>query len=223
MKRKHPLKTGDVHHIVNRSIAKYEIFNSTDDYERMLLMLLYFSFKNSRLPKFSQFISSALVKNKGFRKALSEKIDEEDKLVQIIAYCIMPTHFHLVLKQLKDNGISYFMRNISNSYSHYFNNKNNRKGRLWEDKFKNVPVNSDEQLLHLTRYIHLNPVTAGLVEKPENWKYSSYHEYIQADNDHQICEFKNLIDLPPEEYKEFVMARKEYQRELAKIKNITLE
>ena len=223
MKRKHPLKTGGVHHVVNRSIAKYEIFNSSDDYERMLLMLLHFSFKNSRLPKFSKFISSALVKNKGFGRALTEKVDKEDRLVQIIAYCIMPTHFHFTLKQLKDGGISYFMRNISNSYSHYFNNKNNRKGSLWKGRFENIPVNSDEQLLHLSRYIHLNPVTAGLVEKPESWEYSSYHEYIQAHNTYSICEFKNLIDLSPEEYKEFVMARKEYQRELAKIKNIVLE
>jgi len=223
MKRKHPLETGDFHHIVNRSIAKYEIFNSESDYERILLMLPFFSFENNRLPKFSEFISSASVKNKGFEKAFSEKINEEDKLVQIIAYCIMPTHFHLVLKQLKDNGISNFVGIISNSYSHYFNNKNNRKGRLWQDKFKNVPVNSDEQLLHLTRYVHLNPVTAGLVENPKNWKYSSYHEYIQDDNGHFICEFKDLIDLAPKEYEEFVMARKEYQRELAKIKNIILE
>ncbi len=223
MKRKHPLKTGYVHHIVNRSIAKYEIFNSTDDYERMLLMLLFFSFKNSKLPKFSKFISSASVENKGFEKTLSEKINEEDRLVQIIAYCIMPTHFHFVLKQLKDGGISYFMRNISNSYSHYFNNKNNRKGRLWQNRFKNVPVESDSQLLHLTRYIHLNPVTVGLIEDPKDWKYSSYHEYIQTDNGHSICEFKNLIDLSPKKYEEFVMARKEYQRKLAKIKNIVLE
>ncbi len=223
MKRKHPLKTGDIHHIVNRSIAKYEIFNSANDYERMILMLLFFSFKSSKLPKFSEFISSASVKNKGFKKALMEKINKKDKLVQIIAYCIMPTHFHFVLKQLKNDGISYFMRNISNSYSHYFNNKKNRKGSLWGGKFENIPVNSDEQLLHLSRYIHLNPVTAGLVERPESWEYSSYHEYIQADVNHQICEFKDLVDIYPKEYEEFVMARKEYQRELAKIKNIILE
>ncbi len=223
MKRKHPLKTGDIHHVLNRSIAKYIIFNSDDDYKRMILMLLFFSFEGGNLPKFSHFNSSSSVKNKGFENELYERVEEKDKRVQIIAYCIMPTHFHLILKQLTDNGISDFVGRTSNSYSHYFNNKNNRRGRLWEDKFKNVPVNSDEQLLHLTRYIHLNPVTARLIEDPKDWKYSSYHEYIQTDNNHSMCEFKNLIDTSPEKYKEFVMARKEYQRELAKIKNITLE
>jgi putative transposase len=79
----------------------------------------------------------------------------------------MPTHIHLVLRQLKDGGISKFMSNILNSYSRYFNIKHNRKGPLWEGRFRKVLVGSDEQLLHLTRYVHLNPVTACLVDKPK--------------------------------------------------------
>ncbi len=78
----------------------------------------------------------------------------------------MPTHIHLILKQLKEDGISAYMSKILNSYTCYFNRRTKRKGPLWESRFKRVEVTSDEQLLHLTRYIHLNPVTAHIVEEP---------------------------------------------------------
>ncbi len=222
MKRKHPLKTGDIHHVVNKSIAGYEIFNSNSDFERMIKMLLYFSYKTGSLPKFSEFNSSALVEKKGFERTFLERVNEDERLVQVISYCIMPTHFHLVLKQLKKEGISKFTGDVSNSYSRYFNNKNNRKGTLWKGRFENIPVDSDEQLLHLTRYIHLNPTTAGLVENPEDWPYSSYETYISQEKD-GICNYGNLLDINPKKYKEFVNARKDYQKSLAKIKKITLE
>ena len=144
------------------------------------------------------------------------------RLVQIICYCIMPTHIHLVLKQMKDKGISVFMNNVFNSYSRYFNIKHNRKGPLWESSFKKVLVESDSQLLHLTRYIHLNPATAYIVNNPEDWKWSSYREYIFG-NREGICEYDNILDIKPEEYKKFTEDRIFYQRELAKIKALLLD
>lgn len=144
-----------------------------------------------------------------------------DKLVQIIAYCVMPTHIHFALKQLKDAGISLFMGNIQNSYARYFNIKYNRKGPLWESKFKAKRVNNDEQLLHLTRYIHLNPVTAGIVDNPADWAASSYAEYLKINKEEKgMCEYSELIDFDPDKYKEFVDDRISYQRELAEIKHL---
>ncbi len=207
---------------MNKSIAGYEIFNSNSDFKRMIKMLLYFSYKTNSLPKFSELNSSALVEKKGFKRALLERVNEDEKLVQVISYCIMPTHFHLVLKQLKEEGISKFVGDVSNSYSRYFNNKNNRGGTLWKGRFANIPVDSDEQLLHLTRYIHLNPTTAGLVENPEDWPYSSYETYTSKERN-GICNYENILDIDPEKYKDFVSARKDYQKSLAKIKKITLE
>ncbi|OGW71290.1 MAG: hypothetical protein A2047_04340 [Omnitrophica bacterium GWA2_41_15] len=145
-------------------------------------------------------------------------------MIQIICYCFMPTHIHLVLKQLKDNGISDFMMHILNSHTRYFNIKHNRKGPLWESKFKKVLVDSDEQLLHLTRYIHLNPVTACIVNKPEEWRYSSYNEYVSDGTvTDGICEYKNILDINSFSYKKFVENRISYQRELAKIKGLMLD
>jgi putative transposase len=136
----------------------------------------------------------------------------------------MPTHIHFILKQLKKNGISAFMRLILDSYTRYFNIKHQRKGPLWQSRFKNVLVESDEQMYHLTRYIHLNPVTAGLVEKPEQWMPSSYLEYIQQGNKKQrTCRFEDILTIQPLEYKDFVENRVNYQKELALIKHLVLD
>jgi len=134
----------------------------------------------------------------------------------------MPTHLHLVLKQLTEHGISEFMSLILNSYTRYFNTRHHRKGPLWEGRFKDVRVKTDEQLLHLTRYIHLNPVTAYMVGRPEEWGDSSYGEYISGVKD-PICEFKGLLNIDPVRYKTFVEDRADYQRRLGDIKRLLLE
>jgi putative transposase len=144
-------------------------------------------------------------------------------LVQIMAYCLMGTHIHLLLKQLKADGISIFMNRVLNSYTRYFNSKCKRKGPLWEGRFKRILVDRDEYLLHLTRYIHLNPVTAYLVDSPEDWMFSSFNEYVGGNRDEGFCEFRAYLDMPPERYSEFVKSRIEDQRSIAVIKHLLLE
>ncbi|MCM8762569.1 MAG: transposase [Candidatus Omnitrophica bacterium] len=173
-------------------------------------------YKNERNLKFSQFL----------RLANTEKDNNStaEKIVEIICYCIMPTHIHLILKQLKEKGLSLFMNNILNSYTHYFNFHHKRKGPLWESRFKHVLIDTDEYLLHLTRYIHLNPVTAGLVDKPELWEFSSYKEYIgMKRTEYKLCNFKEVLEINPNSYKEFVENGILTQKEIAKIKHILLE
>jgi putative transposase len=224
MKREEPLSTGNVYHILNKSIAGYTIFTSDKDYSRMIQMLRFFAVDNKKLPRFARFLEIVDGQKTTFEELLLKETKDSDKNVQIIAYCFMPTHFHLILKQLKDGGISTFTGNLSNSYARYFNIKYKRKGRLWEDKFKNVSVDSDEQLLHLTRYIHLNPVTAGIVDNADKWRYSSYREYLKKNKaKHPICDFEDILSIDPLEYTEFVESQVEYQKELAIIKKITME
>ena len=143
-------------------------------------------------------------------------------MVEIIAYCLMPTHFHLILKQLLENGITIFLKNLLDSYTRYFNIKYDRKGPLWQGRFKSVLVDNNEYLMHLTRYIHLNPVVDELVEKPENWNYSSYREYVDPGPD-GLCSFSSYITLQPEEYKKFVENHKEYLDSLKEINHLILE
>lgn len=149
-------------------------------------------------------------------------LEKDKNYVSVIAYCIMPTHIHIIIKQLCDNGISKYMNNTLNSYSRYFNVRNERRGPLWESRFKSIHIENDEQLLHLTRYIHLNPVSARLVDKPEEWVYSSYKEYLR-DTNKSLCDYGELIEINPLTYQSFVNERIDYQRELSKIKSLLLE
>lgn len=214
--------TGVVYHVFNKSIAGYKIFNTEFEYSRIIKMLRYYQLEKIR-PRFSKFMEQKKVQKYGFNHCFPTISADKEKLVQIIAYCPMPTHLHLILKQLKDNGISRFMSNILNSYTRYFNTKHKRKGPLWVSRSKKVLVKTDEQLLHLTRYLHLNPTTAHLVEKPEEWPYSSYAEYLSTTNDNdidKICKFDDLLDINPISYKKFVDDGINDQRALAKIKRL---
>lgn len=211
----------EVYHVFSKSIAGFVIFNSDAEYGRMMQAVRYCQIE--KLP----IKLAMLIKNcKRTKKSVEDCIlgFKGKKIVDIIAYCIMPTHFHFVLRPIKEKSISVFLNNLLNSYTRYFNLRHKRKGPLWEGRSKKVLVESDEQLLHLTRYIHLNPVTAYLADKPEHWAMSSYREYIsdigQAD---WICEYKDLIDIGLDKYQEFVEDRVSYQRELAKIKKLTLD
>jgi len=213
---KFSLVKGEIYHIFSKSIAGFEIFRKGSEYERMKSLLKYYKLEKPPL-KFSIFME---IKNKKdfFQKHLTAK----RSLVDIIAYCFMPTHFHLILKQLNENGISVFMSNILNSYTRYFNVKTKRKGPLWESRFQRILVETDEQLLHLSRYIHLNPVTAYLVGKPQDWKFSSYKEFLQEDKE-KICNYSEVLEIRPQNYKEFVNTQIDYQRKLAEIKNLFLD
>jgi putative transposase len=217
--RKQQLVTGQIYHIVSRSIANFKIFNDDNDCNRILNLFQYFEVDNPPA-KFSLFMSLKPVQDLGFQKYFYSLIKDQDKIVQIIAYCLMPTHIHLILKQLKENGISSYMRKILDSYTRYFNTLHKRKGPLWESRFKNVLVEKDEQLIHLTRYIHLNPTSAGLVKKPELWKYSSHLEYIRSDQTNPITDHDGLLEIKPKTYRKFVNDQKDYQRNLALIKKI---
>lgn len=212
----------EIYHIFTRSIAGFKIFNSDSDFLRIKLALQFYqwerqlSFSLSRFSKFSEEERVAF--------NADSSMDGDKKIVEVVAYCFMPTHVHLILKQLKDKGISNFMSNVLNSYTRYFNIKHKRKGPLWEGRFKKILIESDEQLIHLTRYIHLNPVTACIVDNPCNWQASSFQEYIIEDAGvNKFCNYRDIIDINPKAYRDFVEDRIAYQRELAKIKDLIFD
>lgn len=220
--RKDPLVIGETYHIFFRSIADFRILNKTSDYQRMQKLIRYY--KTDNTIKFSDFINLKLVQQEGFNNAVDIVSEEKEKLVQIVAYCLMPTHVHLILQQLIKNGISKYIKDFLISYTRTFNLMHKRKGPLWESRFKSVLVKTDEQLLHLTRYIHLNPVTAKLVNRPEDWIFSSYGEYLsKTDGVTPICQFDDILEINPSSYRKFVNDRISYQKELAKIKSVIID
>lgn len=98
--------------------------------------------------------------------------------VEIISYCIMDNHTHLILYSTEIQNISNFMRQINTEYAIYYNKINNRIGYVFRDRFKSIPILSKEQLYVCIKYIHMNPVKAGIVQKEEDYKYSSYNDFL---------------------------------------------
>ena len=218
--RKDPLENNHYYHIYSRSIAKYIIFNNCSEFDRIMDLFSLFRFADFDY-EYSKFFR---LTNKEKNAILTELNTKNKKLVEIVAYCTMPTHFYLILKQVIDKGISKYISRSLNSYSKYFNTKHERTGPLWTGRFRSVLIEDDEQLLHLTRYIHLNPTSAGLVKNPENWAHSSYLEYINnRDGKFNICNYKEIIDISPKAYIKFVSDRKEYQRKINLIKSLMID
>jgi len=212
--RKSPLATGHVYHIFNKSIAGFKIFNTDTDYNRLIQSMLYYN-SNKNFCGLTRF--------KELGNTISFSMQKTAQLVEIIAFCHMPTHFHLILKQLKENGISCFMNALQKSYSQFFNRKQDRKGPLWQGPFKNKLVDKDEYLIHLTRYIHLNPVKARIANTPKDWPYSSFNEYIgKVDKEHKICEYENILNITSS-YEQYVNDHIDYQRSLSKINHLIIE
>jgi putative transposase len=205
---------GTIYHVFNKSIANYPIFKDLNNSERFIQALDYY---NKALVQIN--LGNFLRKNKNYSPELLTT--SGDRLVKILAYCIMPDHYHILIKILKENCLSKYINDVENSYSRFFNLKFKRKGPLWQSSFKFVRIKSNEQLLHVSRYIHLNPTTANLVDKPEDWIFSSYKYYLNNDI------LKNyLTEISIKEansYKKFCEDNIDYQRKLKLIKKLILE
>lgn len=221
--REIPLVSGQIYHVFNRGVASQPIFNTKRDYKRFLEIWLYY--RNVHVPiRYSKFITLSTEIRSQILKGLNEKRIFN---VDCLCYCLMPNHFHFVLRQLKDGGISQFVSKATNSYSKYFNTKNERSGPLLQGKFKAVRIETDEQLLHVSRYIHLNPYTAFMIKSYQeiiNYPFSSLREYLGLEQGHNVeakevlNNFKNI-----QQFKEFVFDQADYQRRLGLIGHLILE
>ena len=211
--RKVPLANGCFYHVFNKSIAGFEIFRYSEEYLRMLETLRFY-----RTALTGESFSLVL---RGHGLHAPEV--HGSKRVRILAYCLMPTHIHLFLEQITADGIEDFMRYATGGYSKYFNRRAKRKGPLWESRFEARLVETDAYALHLARYIHLNPVSAGLLEKPEDWEFSSYGEYLKCAGGEPVCEYKHVMDISPETVRRFTKDWADYQRSLQIIKGLLID
>jgi len=170
MKRLCPLENQSIHHIYNKSIYRFELFTCEDEYQRMLKLIQFYKYDGHSQP-FSHFIEKK--NNDGFFTDHTATSEHKLLLVKIIAYCLMPTHVHFILQQLRDKGIETFMRRLLNAYSKYFNLRHNRRGPLWENRFGNRIIVDEKGLNQRIMYVHYNPVKENLVKTPQEWAYSS--------------------------------------------------
>lgn len=210
------------YHVFNRGIEKRPVFTDKREFYRAKELLRFYQYKKIPI-KYSHFKSLPREK----QQRLWEILVQSGRIVEIISFCLMPNHFHLLLKQIADKGVSQFVANFTNAYTKYFNIKHERIGSLFEGVFKAVYVENDEQLIHLSRYIHLNPVASSLINtvQLEGYTWSSYPEYVLEKSGDKIIKNNQVLDMFKSiaDYKSFVLDQINYAKELEKIKHKVLE
>jgi putative transposase len=127
--------------------------------------------------------------------------------IRIVAYVLMPNHYHFLIGVDKDGELSRFLQRLFNSYSQAFNRQQARSGTLFEGRAKSILMDETNYVYALVRYIHLNPVVAGLVKAPQDWPFSNYLEWICARQDGLFDpQFRKMFFSSPDEYKNFVLS-----------------
>ena len=170
---------GEFYHAYNRGTDKRVIFQDTADYRRFVELLFL---SNSVFAVDIRYVRK-------FNNSIYD-FDRGDPLVYIGAYCLMPNHFHILLTPVVEGGVQIFMQKLSTGYSMYFNKRYERKGALFESRFKARHANSDEYLKYLFSYIHLNPVK--LIQP--DWKESGIRDIERVKQYLDTYEFSSLKD-----------------------------
>jgi len=182
--------------VFNKSIARFNIFKLNENAYRFLEILDYY---NDSAWKIS------LSKEKQLKHEF--KLDDllflnERPIVKFISYCVMPDHYHIVVKVLDQTKICHYLNNIGNAYTHFLNTKLNRKGPLWQSPYKMVLIKTNEQ-------------------KPENWEFSSYRDFI---TDQKYLDIVNEISIKrPHSYRTFVEDNQDYQTRIKLIKKVRID
>ena len=219
-KRLTPLVNGGFYHIYNHGIDLKETFTSKREYQHFQLAAWYY--QPQIIPfKFSYYLNLS----SDLRMQFMTETMKKDKAIKIHAYCLMRNHYHLLLEQLVENGISKFIGNLQNSYTKYFNIKHERKGPLFLSAFKAKQVQTEEQFLHVSRYIHLNPFSAQIVKSLEQLKrypYCSLPDYFGTPLMLRATYTDNLLGFfkTREKFWKFITDQADYQRQLAHISHL---
>ncbi len=216
------LANGEFYHIFNRGINHQPTFLNRRDYQRALLASRLYQYLQPPI-SLSQFLQMSQQK----REKLLTNIPKSGSLVTIAAFCLMPNHFHFLLRQETDEGISRFMANLQNSYTRYFNTRHQRDGALFSGRFKAVHIENEDQLLHVSRYIHLNPYSSFVVKTQQqllNYPWSSLPEYLHP-KEAKISQPQIILSSfsSPADYKKFLLNQADYQRHREEIKHLMLE
>lgn len=204
MERKFDFSVGEFYHIYNRGNNKTAIFLNDIDRKRFQ-KLLYLC--NSEKPVVFKTIQGMPL----------DRIDRGTPLVSIGAYCLMPNHFHLLMREEREGGISMYVEKLLTAYSMYFNKKSERTGKLFEGRFKATHADSDEYLKYLFSYIHLNPVKIidpkwkenGITDREKakqylaNYPYSSYLDYMEQGREEGVILNKTAFPEYFEDINEF--------------------
>jgi putative transposase len=186
-----------VYHIFNRGVDKRTVFMDDRDYLRFLLQLYELNDEDAVVnlnyyynPKTRAVESRPLQKVIKLRK----------RLVDILVFTLMPNHYHLMLRQKAENGITRFMQKLGTGYTMYFNKKNKRTGSLFQGRFKAIHLTDNAHLIYLPHYIHTNPLSLNYggstsIDFLEKYRWSSFLDYVGVDNFPSITERPFLLEI----------------------------
>jgi putative transposase len=238
--RKQQFVNGEIYHIVLRGIDDNLIFKDINDYYRGIFSIYEF---NTTKPITIRARRKARAAIKKFLKETNRDpdsvIDERDKLVEVLIFCFMSNHIHLLLKQLKDKGITKFMNKFGSGYGGYFNRKYNRRGYVFQNRFSAIHIKDNEQLKTIFVYIHTNPI--AIVEKNwkekgiknpkkaikilESYKWSSYPDYLSKNNFPSVTKRDFILKImkDPKGCKEFIESWVNYKGKIREFAKFSLE
>lgn len=201
------------YHVYNRGVAKQPIFIDDQDYKTFLSYL-------------KLYLTTPNLQGQSLQVAPSKKLKNYSEQVTLLAYCLMPNHFHLFIFQKDSNSMSEFISSISTKFSMYFNKKYRRVGHVFQGRYKAVSITTESQFIYLSKYIHRNPldilpartVLAG-------YKFSSYQNYLGLFNQPWINKDEIMSYFSQNKIKQSYKAFVEEidERDLPMIKNISLD
>jgi len=212
------LATGEIYHVYNRSVGNEKIFSDKRILKRWYRIIDYYRFPQKL--KYSKYQTlPTLIKD-----AYTAAYLKQPSIVDIYAFASMPNHFHFLVKQVFDSGIVRFFANIQNSFAKYYNLKSDRHGSLFGHTFKAKRIETDEEFLHVSRYIHLNPVTSYLIEPHDlaTYPWTSLPSFV---NGNGFVNSQKILDMFPskKKYLQFIIDQADYQRTLGDIKHLLID
>lgn len=160
-----------IYHVYNRGVDKRDIFCDESDYKFFLFLLkLYLSEESTPRSDLGVQLEGRLLE-----RAKAAKFFER---IDLLAFALMPNHYHFLIRQKDDHDLTEFVRAVMTTYVAYFNKKYERRGPLFQGVFKAILIDNDDYLLHLSRYIHLNPRQGSTPRSELGVEYSSYQDYL---------------------------------------------
>ena len=172
---------GEYYHIFNRAVNKQIIFHNSSDYTRFLFLILYFQ-SAVKISHMSRAVKDFAKDYKSGQSGQSSALATVKKRVlELTAFCIMPNHFHLIVKELEEGGVAAYMQRVLTAYSKYYNTKYEKSGHVFQGPYGAIHVEDNRQLLHLSAYIHRNPREIfKWRDIYEEYEWSSYQDFVTA-------------------------------------------
>ncbi|MFA4890583.1 MAG: transposase [Candidatus Paceibacterota bacterium] len=206
MPRRENISIGEYYHIYNRENNKQNLFLEERDWIRFLFLILYLQspvlFNNMSRP------ISYFVRHRRFNISDKDILGIiKNRYVELINFCLMPNHFHITVREIKEGGISKYLQRIQIAYTKYLNTKHEKSGHLFQGSFRSVHIKNNEQLLHLSAYIYRNPREIPKWKNKEGeYFWSSYQDYIKENRWGELIKREIILDQfsNKKEYQDFI-------------------